>query len=432
MKTMRLTALMFTAAALAVGCGDDDDTTDTTTVDMTVPTDAPDSSNTIVDVAAADGRFTTLLAAAERAGLVGLLTGETAYTVFAPTDAAFEALGVDLSTLSDEEVRGILAYHAVEGEVPSTAIPATALSAAELTLVFDTTDGVMVNDATVTAADIEADNGIIHVIDTVLLPPDIPTMAGYLGASSLAGALGDADLVEALQADGPFTVFAPDNDAFTDAGEVPADALPGILLYHVVSGAVDSGSIPMMAPTLSENEWDNAMPLFFDTSDGVVVNDATVVLADVRATNGIIHVVDTVLLPPTVVDAAVYAGLSSLVTAVGDAADIDATTTVAGALSADGSLTVFAPTNDAFDDASAVTATLDAEGLRDVLLYHVVDTGTPVLSTDLADGDVPTLATGESVTIVADPPTVNGAAIGPADIHVSNGVVHVIDAVLVP
>jgi len=432
MKSMRLTALFVGLTALAFGCGDDDDDTDTSTVDMTVPTDAPDSSNTIVDVAVADGRFTTLVSAAQRTGLDALLGSEGPFTVFAPTDDAFEALGVDLSTLSDDELRGILSYHAIVGaEVRSTEIPRTADSAADLTLVFDTADGVMVNDATVTAADIEADNGIIHVIDTVLLPPDIPTMAGYLGASSLVGALGDADLVEALQADGPLTVFAPTNDAFTAAGEVPEAALPGILLYHVVEGSVDSTGIPMMAPTLSTNEWDNAMPLFFDTSDGVAVNDGTVDLADVRATNGIIHVVDTVLLPPTVVDAAVYAGLSSLVTAVGDAADIDASTSVADALSADGSLTVFAPTNDAFGDASTVVEGLDAEGLRDVLLYHVVDAATPVLSTDLADGDVETL-NGADVTIVADPPTVNGAAIDPADIHVSNGVVHVIDAVLVP
>lgn len=431
MKAMRLSLLMIAAAGLAVGCGDDDGDTDTTTADMSVPTDAPDSTNTIVDVAAADGRFTTLLGAAERVGLGGLLASDGPFTVFAPTDDAFDALGVDLSTLPDDQLRGILTYHAILGEVRSTEIPATATSAAELTLVFDTSDGVVVNGANVIAADIEADNGIIHVIDAVLLPPDIPTMAGYLGATSLAGALGSADLVSALQAEGPFTVFAPTNDAFDAAGDVPADALQDILLYHVVDGAVDSSAIPMMAPTLSENEWGNPLPLFFDTSDGVAVNDGAVVLADVRATNGIIHVVDTVLLPPTVVDAAVYAGLSSLVDAVGAAANIDPDTTVADALSADGSLTVFAPTNAAFDDASAVVESLDAEGVRDVLLYHVVDTGTPVLSTDLSDGDVPTL-NGADVTIDTAGPTVNGAAIGPADIHVTNGVVHVIDAVLVP
>ena len=429
MKFMRLSALMMTVAALAVGCGDDDG--DTTTTDMSVATDMPDSTNTLVDVAAADGRFTTLLAAAERAGLVGLLTGPGPYTVFAPTDEAFEALGVDLSTLSDEEVRGILAYHAIPAEVPSSAIPPTADTAAELTLVFDTSDGVVVNDANVIAADIEADNGIIHVIDKVLLPPNIPTMAGYLGASSLASALESASLVEALQAEGPFTVFAPTNDAFTAAGDVPEAALPGILLYHVVDGAVPSTAIPAMAPTLSENEWENAMPLFFDTSDGVVVNDATVTLADVRTTNGIIHVIDTVLVPPTIVDAAVYAGLGTLVGAVGDAADIDASTTVAGVLSGEGSLTVFAPTDAAFAEISATVEGLTAEQLRDVLLYHVIDLEDPVLSTDLTDGDVTTV-NDQHVTIDTAGPTVNDAAIGPADIHVSNGVVHVIDAVLVP
>lgn len=428
MKSMRLTALFVGMAALAFGCGDDDGGDgDTPMTDMATP-----PGNTIVDVAAADGRFTTLLGAAERAGLVSLLESEGPFTIFAPTDEAFDALGVDLSTLSDDELRAILSYHAIVGAaVRSTEIPATADTAAELTLVFDTSDGVMVNDATVTAADIEADNGIIHVIDTVLLPPDIPTMAGYLGASSLAGALESASLVEALQAEGPFTVFAPTNDAFTAAGDVPADALPGILLYHVVEGAVDASSIPMMAPTLSENEWENAMPLFFDTSDGVAVNDATVVLADVRATNGIIHVVDTVLVPPTIVDAAVYAGLSTLVDTVGAAAEIDTDVTVAGVLSSEGSLTVFAPTNDAFADISETVEGLTAEQVRDVLLYHVIDLESPVLSTDLTNGDVETVL-GQDVTIDTAGPTVNDAAIGPADIHVSNGVVHVVDAVLVP
>lgn len=431
MKAMRLSALMMTVAALAVGCGDDDGDTDTTGVDMSVPTDMPDSSNTLVDVAAADGRFTTLLAAAERAGLVGLLTGPGPYTVFAPTDDAFDALGIDPSTLSDDQVRGILAYHAIPAEVPSSAIPATALTAAELTLVFDTSDGVVVNDANVIAADIEADNGIIHVIDKVLLPPDIPTMAGYLGASSLAGALESADLVSALQAEGPFTVFAPTNDAFTAAGDVPSDALPGILLYHVVDGAVPSTAIPMMAPTLSENEWENAMPLFFDTTDGVAVNNGTVVLADVVTTNGIIHVVDTVLVPPTVADAATYAGLTELLGAVGAAAEIEAGVTVADVLTGEGSLTVFAPTDAAFEAISETVDGLTAEQVRDVLLYHVIDLDTPVLSTDLTDGDVGTV-NGQDVTIDTAGPTVNDAAIGPADIHVSNGVVHVIDAVLVP
>ncbi|HJK89759.1 MAG TPA: fasciclin domain-containing protein [Polyangiaceae bacterium LLY-WYZ-15_(1-7)] len=447
MTRIKYVAMLALAIGL-VGCGDDDGTdpgTDSGTPGedggtMMMDDAGETGGDTIVDVAVANGSFTTLVGALESTGLDEALAGDGPFTVFAPTDDAFEALGVDLSTLSTEELTTILQYHVVAGEVPSTAIPATADTLADLTLVFDTSDGVVVNDASVVMADVEASNGVIHVIDTVLLPPDIPTMAGYAGLSSLAGALGDAELVEALQAEGPFTVFAPTNDAFGELEAVPTgDALASVLLYHVVSGTIAAEDIPTdgaaFVDTLSENEGGNGITLVATAAGGsATINGAGVAVADVKCTNGVVHVIDAVLLPPNIVDMVGIAGLTELGDAVGAAADIDADTSVADALAGDGPLTVFAPTNAAFEDISETVAGLSAEQVRDVLLYHVVDGA--VLSTDLADGDVETLL-GQDVTIDTAGPTVDGAASDPSnivvtDINLTNGVVHVIDTVLIP
>ncbi|MEM6926750.1 MAG: fasciclin domain-containing protein, partial [Myxococcota bacterium] len=138
--------------------------------------DAPEpAGNTIVDIASADPNFSTLVGLLND-DLVETLSGPGPFTVFAPTNDAFA--GVDTSGLSDEQIVEILTYHVVPGSVGSTEIPAVVDSVATFTLFFDTTDGVQVNDATVIDADIAASNGIIHVIDDVLLPPNILDAAG--------------------------------------------------------------------------------------------------------------------------------------------------------------------------------------------------------------------------------------------------------------
>ncbi|MFL2958255.1 MAG: fasciclin domain-containing protein, partial [Candidatus Thalassarchaeaceae archaeon] len=171
-----------------------------------------------------------------------------------------------------------------------------------------TTDAVTVSGATVTLADVPASNGVIHVIDTVLMPPadlvDVPATAISTGIhTSLVAALTAADLVSALQADGPFTVFAPTDDAFAAAGidlasfdtDEEIATLADILTYHVVSGQVMSTDLTdgMTATALNGDELS-----FTVTTDAVTVSGATVTLADVPASNGVIHVIDTVLMPP--------------------------------------------------------------------------------------------------------------------------------------
>ncbi|WP_439649913.1 fasciclin domain-containing protein [Gymnodinialimonas hymeniacidonis] len=142
---------------------------------LAAPAFADGHSNTIVDVATEAGSFTTLLAAAEAAGLVETLSGEGPLTVFAPTDEAFAALpeGTVEGLLADTEaLTAVLTYHVVAGAVMSgdlsDGMTATTVNGADITVSLDP---VMINDANVVAADIEASNGVIHVIDSVLLPP---------------------------------------------------------------------------------------------------------------------------------------------------------------------------------------------------------------------------------------------------------------------
>jgi transforming growth factor-beta-induced protein len=452
------TSLTLLGALLAlVGCGDNNPAPDapTPTPDAPVASDVPETGDpTIAEIAAGNPDFSILVAAAGRAGLVDELSNpDVEFTVFAPTDDAFEASGITLAMIEampETQVAGILTYHALIGRILAADIDAgPATTVASLTLFLGTTGGVTINGgnaitggANVVMADIEASNGVIHIIDRVLLPPNIPMLATYGGLTSLVGAVTSAGLADDLSAAGPFTVFAPTNDAFAALGTAPTgDALVQVLLYHVVSGAVVSTAVPARADSLATNEWSNNLTLLFNTSSGVVVNGgATVVAADLRATNGVVHVVDEVILPMNVVDAATAAGLDGLLGAVGDASPLPGGTTVAAALAADAPYTVFAPTNAAFDAVAAVVATLTADQLRDVLLFHVLDTTdfpAPVLSTDLpaAAANLGTLnAANDIAYLPGPPPTFEGADIvsGLVDINVTNGVVHVIDAVMVP
>ena len=260
------------------------------------------------------GVHDSLVAVLSHAELVSALQADGPFTVFAPTDDAFAAAGIDLSTFDTEEENAtlvdILLYHVVSGEVTASAVTdgmnAEALNGDDLS--FTVTDGVvMVNDATVTSADVMASNGVIHVIDKVLMPPadlgDIPTVAQGTGIhTSLVAAVTQADLVATLQGDGPFTVFAPTDDAFAAAGidlealdtDEGKAALTDILLYHVVAGEVPSSAVTDGLVAAAVNGDD----LSFTVGDSVMVNDATVVLADVPASNGVIHVIDKVLMPP--------------------------------------------------------------------------------------------------------------------------------------
>lgn len=278
----------------------------------------PDTTNTIVDVAVADPQFSTLVSALQRTNLVPTLQSNGPFTVFAPTNAAFVQLGVDLSTISDGDLTDILLYHVLGGQVNSTDLAegqtyATTASTAgpnanQLSILIERTpSGVTLNgDAMVLSADVEADNGVIHVIDKVLAPLDI---VGHAAANSnftsLVSALSNApgDLVNVLSGTGPFTVFAPLNTAFeaiagTVAGLTP-EQLATVLTYHVVVGS------NVRSTDLTDNmvvEAVNGQTFTINLGNGATITDQTgqtseIILTDVQATNGVIHVLEKVIIP---------------------------------------------------------------------------------------------------------------------------------------
>ena len=264
----------------------------------------------IVDTAVSAGSFTILAKALTEAELVGALKGDGPFTVFAPTDEAFKKLPKGtLETLLKPENRdmlvGILTYHVVPGEYKAGKV----LSSKTLTTLNGQRADIAggdIDNATIVKTDIECSNGIIHVIDEVILPEsdsilEIATSAGSF--NTLAAALEAADLIDALSGEGPFTVFAPTDEAFAALPDGTLDMLlkpenkdklRSILLYHVVEGRVyaDQAIEAEKAATLQGGKvkitksWGN-----------VKINDAKVVNADIEASNGVIHVIDRVILP---------------------------------------------------------------------------------------------------------------------------------------
>ena len=408
-----------------------------------MPTPTP---NDIPRTAQCTGIHDSLVAAVIQAELLETLQGEGPFTVFAPTDQAFADAGIDLAALDTVEGKAalsdILLYHVVSSEVPSSAVTdcMDATAANGQTLSFSVGSSVMVNDATVTMADVATSNGVIHVIDKVLSPTDTPNdiarTAQCTGVhSSLVAALAQAELVETLQGEGPFTVFAPTDQAFADAGidlasfDTPEgkETLTDILLYHVVSGAVPAADVAECGGATAVN----GQPLAFTVGDSVMINDATVSIADVDTSNGVIHVIDKVLTPTdtpndTVRTASCTGAHTSLVAALIQA-ELVAT------LEGEGPFTVFAPSDQAFADAGIDLASFDSvsgkENLTDILLYHVF-AGT-FTAADIIDGNTLQMVNGDNVTISGSP-GINDAGIVTADVFTSNGVIHVIDKVLMP
>ena len=410
-----------------------------------------DATDDIPTNAAGTGIHDSLVAALTQADLVTTLQGDGPFTVFAPTDQAFIDAGIDLTTFDTDEENAtlvdILTYHVVSGKVMSTdltdGMEASALNQDTLTFSVSTTE-VKVNDAVVTTADVESSNGVIHVIDKVLMPPadlvDIPATAQSTGIhTALVAALAQANLVATLQGTGPFTVFAPTDQAFTDAGidlttfdtDEENATLVDILTYHVISGTVMSSDLTdgMEATALNQDTL-----TFSVSATEVKVNDAVVTTADVATSNGVIHVIDKVLMPPAdLVDIPTTADSTGVHTALVAAL---AQANLVATLQGTGPFTVFAPTDQAFADAGIDLTTFDTDEenatLVDILTYHVVS-GT-VMSSDLTDGMEASALNQDTLTfsVSATEVKVNDAVVTAADVATSNGVIHVIDKVLMP
>jgi transforming growth factor-beta-induced protein len=411
------------------------------------------------------GEFTSLVAALVRTAnegtpeqnLLTVLSGDGPFTVFAPTNAAFEAAldsqpgwnslnDIPLETLID-----ILTYHVVPAKAydvdlagaldPNSQLPTA--NGENMTidlenLMIDGTAGIIgVNNNTT--------NGVIHVIDNVLIPSNIviePTLnivelAVHAGFNSLAAALTRADLLGALQGSEPLTVFAPTDAAFADLlaaigqtsiDDIPVSVLTDILLYHVVEGSVASSMVSDgEVPTLSDEN------ISLTTSNGIQVNGANVVNPfDAYATNGIIHTIDQVLVPSTitpfvnsVLEPAFFnVNFSTLIEAAVKAGVVETLLTTPN-------LTIFAPTNDAFEASNIDPGAIDAGTLASVLTYHVV--GSKVLSSGIP-AEAPTVnGNNLNFSLTGSGNYINGnTEIIAVDIESGSGVVHVIDSVLLP
>jgi uncharacterized surface protein with fasciclin (FAS1) repeats len=267
----------------------------------------------IVDTAVTAGSFNTLAAALQAAGLVDALKGDGPFTVFAPTDDAFSKLPAGtIDTLLKPQnkamLTAILTYHVAPGRFGAEDVMErtnlATLNGQRIDVAID--GGVRVDDANVIKADIACSNGVIHVIDRVIMPSSdsiLETAAKAGSFQTLAAAVKTAGLVEALSGEGPYTVFAPTDDAFAKlpAGTVEKllkpenrDRLMAILKYHVVPGRVYASD----ALTAESARTAQGSRVRFSVADGtLMVNGASIVRSDVEAANGVIHVIDEVILP---------------------------------------------------------------------------------------------------------------------------------------
>jgi transforming growth factor-beta-induced protein len=278
--------------------------------------------SSLVETVLADGRFKTLASALTKAELVEALEGEGPLTVFAPTDEAFAKVPAKLLKelllpKNKAKLASILTYHVS----PGASALGDALKLKKVPTIQGATIGVAfsdgsirINEAALIDSDLQCSNGIIHVIDSVLLPPkaEEPKRQTVLSVAEQAGtfatlvaAIGAAELDATLEGEGPFTVFAPTEEAFAalPKGTVASllkkenrQDLAALLTYHVVPGRVSAGD----ALNAGEAKTVQGENLKFRVSEGLLkVNDSTIRTVDLDGGNGVIHVIDTVLLPPS-------------------------------------------------------------------------------------------------------------------------------------
>ncbi len=404
-------------------------------------------TESIATIVANSDVHNTLEAAIGAAGLTATLDGTDDLTLFAPTDAAFDALPANLvnALLTDPTgvLTDVLLYHVLAGENLSTSLS----DGQEVTTLFDEqistisiVDGdVFINNAQITTVDVLATNGVVHIIDAVLIP-ETTTVFDVVAESdvhnTLEAALSAAGLEETLSNSGSFTLFAPTDAAFEALPEGvvellltdPTGVLSEVLLYHAVNSIALSTDLSDGQVVTTINGQDVTIGVAGST---VTVNGAEVVIADIPTTNGVVHVIDAVLVPATttVYDVVVNSDDHTILESAINLAGLDEL------LSSTGTYTLFAPTDAAFNNLEAgvlESLTDDPQGLlTQVLTYHVL--GSIEISSNLVDGPVATVFV-ETVDILVSGGSVmvNDATVTAADIATINGVVHVIDAVLVP
>jgi transforming growth factor-beta-induced protein len=467
-----------TGATGSTDSTDDESTSDDSTDDVIVPPGSPDAATTDATdesgdggvTGAADGGdsgidqlptisnylkdsddFTVLASALAEAELDATLDGNGEYTLFAPTDEAFALLPEELwANLTAEQRVDLLKYHVVEGSVDAETVVGldhtdTLLADGELK-VNVVSDDVYLNGLTkLVVTDIETSNGVIHVIDSVLVPGPFPgTVADVLGAyprlSILLGA--SADVTAELSED-DITLFAPTDQAFlgVDLGDV--DDLDSIVLYHALPDSVSADA----AADLRTARTVGGAFVGLKVDGGLKLNDseqlAAVSYTDIQVASGdqgsTIHLIDKVLTPPgSIAQVAANVGLTGLVEALALGTVVGTETTFEAALGGEGTFTVFAPSDEAFEAAPAIGFGLE---LGSVLGAHVLNgalDSNAALAEVEDDGLSPETLTGSdddnlALTVVDGKLTINSLVqVTESDIPASNGVIHVVDSVIVP
>ena len=433
------------------------------------------SPKTVAELVADNPDLSMLHTALQRLRLDSVLSTSNSFTVFAPNNAALS--GVDLANMSDEQLRAVLLNH-VRSTVTAdfttamttgyTLTLSTGPDDLPLSLHTNVAEGAITlngaGDIVNSMQDVGGTNGVLHVIDAVLLPP---TVSAHVSAnpeySTLAAALARAELNTVLEGDGPFTVFAPNNAAFeqfmadvngafgwSSLEDIPADFLREVLLHHVVSGEnVVSGDVDGITPTTEQGE---SLSIAGTSIADASYTDAGIILTDVQGANGIVHGIDKVLLPQEAFQSVLAATLN-----MSERADDRGFTSFIAAmakvnLSVDFStdeITAFIPNNAAFD---ALFATIDNFGnldefdtpeeldaLKQLLEYHLF--AGSLMSGGLTDGQEITTVNGDvfTVNLSGDEPRLAPSladaipsTIVNTNIGATNGIIHELNRVLVP
>ncbi|WP_142783650.1 fasciclin domain-containing protein [Changchengzhania lutea] len=458
LKNYTKIALVLFGLTATVSCSSDDDGPE-----PFIPT------NNIVEIAQTTPQLSNLVTALTKyPDLVNLLSTDGSFTVFAPNNDAFTALLVALGQDSIDDIpesvlKNVLQYHVYA----TAALQASAVTSGTLTMangenaeVVANSSGVTIANATVIAVDGVATNGVVHIIDSVMIPPSILPIVGTIVApayfnidfTTLIAAVEAADpsILELLLSNGPsgngLTLFAPTNAAFEAAGITDVNGADAILAYHVIDGTITASMLPTTNGAAAEVEAIGGNLYVTNAGGAVMLNGKTTVIAtDIAGSNGVVHVIDRTLVPPTSTINEIVASFATSSTP--EFTLLAAALAKAGLgdfFSQDGPYTVFAPTDAAFiaagfPDAAAINAASEV-AVAGILTHHVVKANAYVFSSDLSDGAV-TMLNDQDVTINLGSLTIQDASgSNPAaglipsllNVHATNGVVHVIDKVLLP
>lgn len=466
MKLRKLTLVPIALMGIFIlsGCDKDDET-------------PQEPTQNVVQLAQSQPNLSSLVTALTKfPDLVTTLNGAGKFTVFAPTNDAFSALLDEIGQTSIDDVpepvlKSLLQYHVITtGEVLSTELADGNVATANMeNIAVTTSGGIRLNgSAQVVTADVMSTNGVVHIIDQVLVPESIGRFVNTVvepayfnkDFTTLTAAVTAASpsILDTLLSSSNKTLFAPTNDAFTAAGitALPDRAtLDAVLAYHLLDSEVMAGQLP--SSTAPSNDAITTLGGVFYLSnrgsDGVFINGRSRVTAtDIEADNGVVHVIDRTLLPPSQTIAQIATALSTaspgaeftqLVGALGRVPELLTAASTAGA-----NLTVFAPTDSAFNELyTALDVTgindIDVNTLRAVLQHHIISSPTTetgrVFSSDLITGNVPTLNGNLSISATEGTVTSgNGtmATISTNDslvnVLATNGVIHTINKVLLP